>query len=73
MSSKRIVIDTAREKGQLFKVGEYGGRFYAYKVSVGFITNDYIKIGESRSLEDAIRIIKAYVDGSVWDVRISGW
>ena len=73
MCSKRIVIDTASNRGQLFKVSEYGGRFYVYKVRVRLITNDYDQIGESRSLEDAIQIIKAYADGSVCDIKISDW
>jgi hypothetical protein len=73
MSAKRIVIDTDRKKGQLFKVSESGGRFYAYKASVGFISDDLKKLGESRSLEDAIQIIKASVDGSVRDIKMSEW
>lgn len=73
MSSKRIAVDTASKKGQLFKVSEYGGRFYVYKVTVGFFSDDLNQLGESRSLEDAIQIIKAFAGGSVRDIRISGW
>ncbi len=73
MSSKKIVIDTDRKKGLLFKVSESGGRFYAYKVNVGVITDDLKKVGESRSMEDALQIIKASVDGSVRDIKMSDW
>jgi len=46
MSAKKIVIDTAQKKGQLFKVSESGGRYYAYRVSPGFISDDLKKLGE---------------------------
>ena len=67
------MADTSQKWGQLFKVSESGGRYYAYKVNPGFISDDLKKLGESRSLEDAIQIIKASVDGSVQDLKISDW
>lgn len=73
MSAKRIVIDTDRKKGQLFKVSESSGKFYVYDVNVGFISDSLTKIGESRSLQDAIEIIKASVDGTVRNIKIADW
>jgi hypothetical protein len=70
MGDKRIVIDTDRQRGQLFEVSEYRGRFYVYDIDVGFIFNDRTKIGEARSLHDAIEIIKASVAGCVRNVKI---
>jgi len=71
--SKKIVIDTDRKKGQLFKVSESSGKFYVYDVDVGFISNSATKIGEARSLQDAIEIIKASVDGTVRNIKIGEW
>jgi hypothetical protein len=73
MSTKKVVIDTDRKKGQFFKVSESSGRFYVYDVDVGFITSDLTKIREVHSLEDAIQIIKASVSGMVQNIKISDW
>lgn len=72
-SNKKIVVDTNRQKGQLFKVSESDERFYVYDVDVGFISNTYRKIGETRNLKDAIELIKASVDGEVRNVKILDW
>lgn len=71
MLTKKIVIDTARERGQLFRVDEYSGKFSVYDVSVGPILNQKRLIGEARSMEDAIEVIKANVDGPVLKIRIT--
>lgn len=71
--SKKIVIDTDRKKGQLFKVSEASGKFYVYDVDVGFFGNNQKKIGETRSLQDAIEVIKASVDGTVRNIKIGDW
>lgn len=71
--AKKIVIDTDRKRGQLFKVSESGGRFYVYDIDVGLLSDSQKKIGESRSLQDAIEIIKASVDGTVRNVKIEDW
>ena len=73
MSAKKVVIDTDRKKGQLFKVSESSGRFYVYDVEVRFLGNDQKKIGEARSLQDAIEVVKASVQGSVRNIRIEDW
>jgi len=71
--AKKIVVDTDLKKGKLFRVSESSGRFYIYDVSVGFFTDSKKKIGESRSLEDAITLIKASVTGSIRNLRIEEW
>jgi hypothetical protein len=70
MTRKKVVIDTDRKRGQLFYVNEHNGHFYIYDIDVGVVFNDQKKIGEARSLSDAIEIIKASVSGSVRNVRI---
>jgi len=69
---RKVIIDTGNQK-QLFKVREYDGRFTVYRINVGFFTDDSRKIGETRSLEDAITLIKTSVDGSVRNVEIKNW
>lgn len=71
--AKKIVIDTERKRGQLFKVSESGSRFYIYSIAPGFFSNNQKKIGESRNLQDAIEIIKASVEGTVRNVKIEDW
>ena len=63
---KTIVVDTDREKGQLFSVSESSGKFYVYKGS-GWGKNE---IGQARSLDDAIVIIKSRAKGTVKNVEI---
>ena len=71
--AKKIVIDTDKKRGQLFKVSEAGGRFYIYHVAPGVFFNNQKTIGESKNLQDAIEIIKSSVDGSVRNVKIEDW
>lgn len=70
---KKVVVDTNRQKGQLFKVSESGGTFYVYDIDVGIFSNTDKKIGETRNLKDAIELIKASVNGEVRNVRIVDW
>ena len=70
---RKIIIDTDKKRGQLFKVHEYDGRFTAYRIEAGFIFDDSRKIGETRSLEDAITLIKTSVAGTVRNVQIKDW
>jgi hypothetical protein len=69
---KKVIVETGKQK-QLFKVHEYDGRYTVYLINVGFFMDDSRKIGETRSLEDAITLIKASVDGSVRNVEIKNW
>jgi hypothetical protein len=44
----------------LYKISEYDGWFYAYKVDVGFFSNSNRSIGKARSLKDALDLIKSH-------------
>jgi hypothetical protein len=70
---RKIIIDTDRKEGQIFKVHEYDGRFTVYRIESGIIFSDSRKIGETRSLEDAITLIKTSVAGTVRNVNIKNW
>lgn len=67
---KSIVVDTSTKRGQLFRVTEVSGRFYVYDVEVRFLGNINRKLGDTRSLKDAIELIKASVQGSVINMSI---
>ena len=73
MATRKVVVDTSSSKGQLFKVWESGGVFHVYKVNVGFLWDGETSIGNASSLADSIELIKASVEGTVYDVKISDW
>lgn len=73
MSDRKVIVDTNRRRGQLFKVSEYGGTFYLYRVDVGIVLDDKVQIGTTRNLKDALELIKATVDGEVCHVKIEDW
>lgn len=58
MNTKKVTTSGGFEN--LFKVSEYRGKFYAYKVKVGFISDSTTEIGSAGSFEDALSIIKSY-------------
>jgi hypothetical protein len=73
MSEKRVSIDTSSHRGLLFKISEHDGKYRVFAVDPGFIANSYNRIGEARSLEDAILVAKSYAKGTIRNVRISDW
>ena len=70
---KQITIDTDLKSGQVFRVNEYRGEFTVYRMEIGILFDDSTRIGETRSLDDAISLIKASVQGSVRSVKIKDW
>ena len=58
MNKKRVVVEGGGNN--LYQISEYNGDFVAYYVDVGFITNSYKNIGETRSFENAIVLIKVH-------------
>lgn len=73
MSSKSIAIDTTEKTGMLFKVAESSGHHTVYRVIVGIIFDDQKRIGQAKTLEDALTLIKSSVPGRVTDIRIKDW
>ena len=55
---KRVVVRGGGKN--LYKVAEYDGWFYVYKVDVGFISDSSASIGKTRSLKDALDLIKSH-------------
>jgi len=59
MSTTREVV-VKGGGANLYQIDEYGGKYTAYKVSVGFLGNSKSSIGAANSLEDAISLIRAH-------------
>lgn len=56
MKDRQVVVQGGG--ANLYKISEYNGKFTAYKVNTGFGSNN--NIGEARSLEDALALIKLH-------------
>lgn len=69
MNTKKVTTDGRYEN--LFKVSEYRGKYYVYRVKVGFISNSTIEIGNAGSFEDALSLIKSYAGDAI--DSISDW
>ena len=54
-----------------YTVNESSGKYYCYKVNSGLFSSDD-KVGEARSLEDALSVIKSHASkwGTVYSVNI---
>ena len=68
MAAKKVVTKGGGDN--LFKINISGNKHYVKLVKVGFI-NSYIDIGETRSLEDALSLIRSY-SGNEID-KITDW
>lgn len=72
MSSKMVSVDTERDRGLLYRIDEYNGTHYVYNYG-GFWVTKQGCIGETRSLGDALEIIKLHVKDKVQNIKISDW
>ena len=68
--SKRVSVKTSSGK-YLYKVSEYSGKYYCLKFVDSF-WGSWCDIGSSRSLEDALCLIKSHASryGRVYSVYI---
>ena len=67
MNTKQVTTNGGFEN--LFKVSEYRGKYYVYKVKVGFISDSSIEIGSAGSFEDALSLIKSYSGYGIKNIR----
>lgn len=58
MADKKVVTQGGGDN--LFKVGEYNGTYYVSQVDPGFFGDSHKNIGETRSMKDALDIIRSY-------------
>ncbi|WP_456424564.1 hypothetical protein [Lutibacter sp.] len=63
MATKRVVVQGGGEN--LYRISIYGDKHTVSQVDVGYFTNDINIIGETRSMEDALSIIKAHSGQSI--------
>lgn len=56
--TRRVVVQGGGDN--LYSIGEYDGRFTAYKVRVQPLGDSKTSIGTARSLEDAVTLIRAH-------------
>jgi hypothetical protein len=57
-STRQVVVQGGGDN--LYEIGEYNGRYTAYKVDVSFLGNTKTSIGTARKLEDAVSLIRAH-------------
>ena len=72
MITKKITIKTSKEKF-LFEVDEQNNRYFVYRISFGGWLGDRkdrTKIGETKTLEDAVALAKVSTNGSISDISI---
>jgi hypothetical protein len=66
MSEHHVRLHLSNGKTNLFKYKNGSGKFYVYQwESTGVFSDNYRHIGDARTEDDAIRIMKANADGPV--------
>lgn len=68
MGQDRTVVVTGGGKN-LYRISEYDGWFFASQLSVGLISTTSTKIGRTRSLEDALDLIKSHSGRGIEEIR----
>jgi hypothetical protein len=58
MRDRKVVVQGGGRN--LYRISEYNGKYTAYKVDAGIFFNSTNKIGTTRSLEDALSLIRAH-------------
>lgn len=69
MGARKVVVKGGG--ANLYKVSESGGTFYVYHVRVGIFTDSTNDIGKTRSLEDALTLIKVHSGQEI--AEIDSW
>jgi len=69
MPTKRIVVHGGGDN--LYRISIYGNKYTVSHVNVKIFTNDISVIGEARSLDDALSIIKSYSGQGI--KKITDW
>ena len=58
MADKRVEVQNG--KGGYYKIHENGNKYTVYRVNIGIIVDDKKNIGEVKSLEDALSLIRSH-------------
>lgn len=67
MSNHKRVVVKGNGKN-LYKISTYDDWFHAYHVDVGFISNSNKSIGKTRSLADALELIKSHSGKEIYEI-----
>ncbi len=67
MKDRKVVVQGGGRN--LYRVSEYNGKFTAYKVDVGFLSNSTSNIGTARTLDDALALIKSHSGREIKEVK----
>ncbi len=73
MAPKKISIKSSKQQYN-FEVDENNSKYSLYKITYGGLLGGKKirdKIGETKSLEDAVTLAKTSVDGSIKNIEIS--
>lgn len=73
MATKNITIKTSKQDYH-FEVDEYNSKYLLYKITYGGWLGgkkNKDKIGETKSLDDAVTLAKVSVDGSIRNIEIN--
>ncbi len=65
-NDKKVVVKGGGKN--LYKISESGGWHYVYKVDVGFISSSNTSIGKTKSLSDALEIIKSHSGRDIQEI-----
>lgn len=71
MSDKRVTVKDCPNRFDLYKVSHGGGRYYVFRVDVGFLSNVYREVGSARNLGDALDLVKSSSGGT--RLQIDDW
>jgi hypothetical protein len=69
MATKRVVVQGGGDN--LYRISIYGNKYTVSQVDVGIFSNDINVIGEARSMDDALSIIKSHSGQSI--KKITDW
>ena len=58
ISERRVVVKGGGKN--LYRVSESGGWFYVYKIDVGILSSNKHNIGKTRSLDDALALVRSH-------------
>ncbi len=55
--------------GELYEVGEFAGDYYVSKYDPGIIFSSSVDVGKTRSLGDALELIKSHSGKEIRNIR----
>lgn len=66
MRDRKVVVQGGGEN--LYRISESNGKYYTYKVRVGFFSDSSLSIGQAKTLEDALALIRVHSGKEIKEV-----